>query len=339
MTGTSGTMFDAALAETLAGRNLAAAAMTAAMRDVVAGRVEDAKAAAFLTALRIKGETGEEIAAAAGVLHERMRRLVRVRGPVLDTCGTGGDGAGTFNISTAAALVAAAAGVAVVKHGGRAVSSRSGSADVLAALGVPIERGPEWSQACLDRHGFAFCFAPHFHEAMKAVAPLRQRLGFRTIFNLLGPLANPAQAEFQLLGVGDEKLIDPLAQAVARLGLRRAVLVRGAEGLDEVSLAGPTQVRIVENDEYCSQIWSPMDFGLPQVTTAEFQATTAAESAAIIRSVLANCDGPAKRIVLANAAAALWTAGAVATLKDGVIRAAEAIATGAASRLLTTLTA
>ena len=232
----------------LSGRDVPSGRMTEAIRDLVAGRVDEARAAAFLTALRMKGETASEIAAAAQVLREQMLNLVPINGPVLDTCGTGGDDSGTFNISTAAALVAAGAGIPVVKHGNRAVSSRSGSADVLRELGVDIEAGPEWAQKCLDRIGFAFCFAPHFHRGMAHVAALRKKLGIRTIFNLLGPLANPANAPYQLLGVGKAELLDPLAGAIAELGTRQAVLVCSRDGLDEVSLAAPTMVRLVRGE-------------------------------------------------------------------------------------------
>ena len=312
----------------LAGRDLSAAAVTEAVRDLVAGRVDDARAAAFLTALRMKGETAEEVAAAALVLREQMVRLVPVSGHVLDTCGTGGDDSGTFNISTAAALVACGAGVPVVKHGGRAVSSKSGSADVLRELGVPIEAGPEWAQKCLDRCGFAFCFAPHFHRGMAHVAELRKKLGVRTLFNLLGPLANPASAPYQLLGVGKPELLDPLAAAIARLGVRQAVLVCSVDGLDEVSLSAPTMVRVVRGNEYETREWTPADFGLAAVTTQSIRAADSVESAAIIRGVLNGGDGPATRIVVANAAAALWAAEAVPTLKDGVARAEAALAAG-----------
>src|SRR4029079_7472354 len=194
-----------------------------------------------------------------------MVRLVPVSGPVLDTCGTGGDDSGTFNISTAAALVACAAGVPVVKHGNRAVSSKSGSADVLRELGVPVETGPEWAQKCLDRVGFAFCFAPHFHGGMAHVPTLRRRLGVRTLFNLLGPLANPASAPYQLLGVGKPDLLDPMAAAIAPLRIRQAVLVCSVDGLDEVSLAAPTMIRVVRGNEYESLEWNPSDFGLASV--------------------------------------------------------------------------
>jgi anthranilate phosphoribosyltransferase len=266
-----------------------------------------------------------------------MTRLVPTAGPVLDTCGTGGDDSGTFNISTAAALVVAGCGVPVVKHGNRAVSSRSGSADVLRELGVDVERGPGWSQACLDRIGFAFCFAPRFHPGMAHVAKLRRLLGVRTLFNLLGPLANPAGADLQLLGVGDPTLLDRLAGAAARLGARRAVLVCGRDGLDEVTLAAPTRVRVVEGNEYTAVEWTPQDFGLEVVRVEEIRADGPVASAAIIERVLAGEPGPAARIVTANAAAALWAAGTVSSLKDGVARAENSLRTGAAAAVLAAL--
>lgn len=322
----------------LAGQDVPAGRVTEAVRDLVAGRVDDARAAVFLTALRMKGETAHEIAAAALVLREQMVRLVPVNGPVLDTCGTGGDESGTFNISTAAALVAAGAGIPVVKHGGRAVSSRSGSADVLRELGVNVEAGPEWAQKSLERTGFAFCFAPHFHRGMAHVSGLRRKLGVRTLFNLLGPLANPANAPYQLLGVGKPELLDPLAGALAELGTRQSVLVCSADGLDEVSLSAPTRVRVVRGDEYDAREWAPAEFGLGEVAIADIRAADPAESAAVIRGVLAGADGPARRIVLANAAAALWAAEAVPTLRAGVERADAALKSGHARAVLEHLT-
>ena len=318
----------------LAGHDVPDGRMVEAVRDLVAGRVDESRAAAFLTALRMKGESSAEIADAALVLREQMVSLVPINGHVLDTCGTGGDDSGTFNISTAAAIVAAGAGIPVVKHGNRAVSSRSGSADVLRELGVNIEAGPEWAQKCLDRIGFAFCFAPHFHRGMAHVAALRKKLGVRTIFNLLGPLANPANAPYQLLGVGKPELLDTLAGAVAKLGTRQAVLVCSRDGLDEVSLAAPTMVRIVRGDEYESREWTPAEFGLGTVTVNEIRADGPSESAAIIRGVLNGDDNPARRMTLANAAAALWAAEAVTTLRDGVDRAEAAIRSGAARAVL-----
>ena len=323
----------------LAGRDLEAGRATEAFRDLLAGRVEEALAAAFLTALRMKPESPIEVAAAALALREQMVRLVCVNGPVVDTCGTGGDDSGTFNISTAAAFVIAGAGVPVVKHGNRAVSSKSGSADVLRELGVNIELGPAWSQRCLDRVGFAFCYAPHFHAGMSHVARLRRKLGVRTIFNLLGPLANPASADYQLLGVGNPALLDVLTEAVALLGIRRAILVCGRDGLDEVSLAAPTLVRVVEGHQYAATEWHPADFGLDAVRTGDILAAGASESAATIRSVLAGDNGPARRITLANAAAGLYAAGCVTSLADGVELAAESVESGKARRVLEQLLA
>ncbi len=328
-----------AMAALVARRDLDVGLTTAAFRDLLAGRVEDVFAASFLAALRMKGESGGEISAAAAVLREQMIRLVPVSAPVLDTCGTGGDDSGTFNISTATALVVAACGVPVVKHGNRAVSSRSGSADVLRELGVPIESGPDWAQRSLDRIGFAFCYAPQFHDGMKHVARLRRAMGLRTIFNLLGPLANPASADYQLLGVGKPELLAPLSDAAARLGARRTVLVSGNDGLDEVTLAAPTTVRIVEGDSFSTAIWTADDFGLEPVRLESIRADGPAASAAIVRDVLLGTPGPALRIVLANAAAALWTADAVPTLRDGVAKAESAIQGGLARSVLEQLIA
>jgi anthranilate phosphoribosyltransferase len=306
----------------------------AAVEDLTAGTFDEAEAAALLTGLRAKGEAASEIVAAVEVLRGVMIRLRAEARPVLDTCGTGGDGAGTFNISTATALVVAGTGTTVVKHGNRSVSSRSGSADVLAALGVPVEAGAQWSQVCLDRCGFAFCFAPHFHPALAKVAGLRRKLGVRTIFNLVGPLLNPAGAEHQLLGVGRPDLLDPMAGAVARLGARHAFLVCGGDGLDEVTLAAPTHVRRVRNGTIEALVWTAADFGLEPVGPGALAADGPAASAGIVRQVLAGADGPARRVVLANSAAALVAADRVGTLAEGVAVAAAAIDSGAAGRVL-----
>jgi anthranilate phosphoribosyltransferase len=309
-----------------------------ALTDLTAGTFDEAEAAALLVALRLKGESASELAAAVAVLRGVMHRLDCPTRPVLDTCGTGGDGSGTFNISTATALVVAAAGVPVVKHGNRSVSSLSGSADVLAALGVPVESGPVWSQKMLDSLGIAFCFAPHFHPALAKVAPLRRKLGIRTIFNLLGPLLNPARAEHQLLGVGDPRLLDPMAGALARLGTHDAVLVCGRDGLDEVSLSAPTEVRRVRDGRVESFEWTPAEFGLAPTELYQLKADGPAASATVIRQVIAGEDGPARRVVLANAAAALLVTGRVSALPDGVALAARAIDSGAAQRILEGLT-
>ena len=330
--------FPEAFEALLAGRELDPRLVTDLMRDILGGRADDVLTAAIVTALRIKGESAQEIAAAALALREQMTRLVPVTGPVVDTCGTGGDGSGTFNISTAAALVTAGAGLPVVKHGNRAVSSNSGSADVLRELGVPIEAGPGWAQSCLDRARFAFCYAPQFHPGLGHVAKMRRKLGVRTLFNLLGPLANPASADFQLLGVGRAELLDPLAGAAARLGVRRATLVHSLDGLDEVSLAAPTEVRIVEGDEFRGEQWQPEDFGLAAVSLAEARADGPAASAKLVLQAISDAESPASRLTCANAAAVLWTAGAVASLRDGVEQARHAVSSGAARGVLAELT-
>ena len=322
------------LAQLLERRDLPEAMMAAAVRDLTAGNFEDAEAAALLIALRMKGESAGEIAAAVAVLREAMARLNPPVRPVLDTCGTGGDGSGTFNISTATALVVAGSGVAVVKHGNRSVSSRSGSADVLTALGVNIESGVAWSQRTLETLGFAFCFAPHFHPALAKVAAIRRKLGVRTLFNLLGPLLNPGSAEHQLLGVGRLELLDPMAGAVARLGTTCSVLVHGSDGLDEVTLSGPTHVRIVRGNSIESVIWEAKDFGLPAVATSDLLADGPAESAERIRSLLKGEPGPVRNVVLGNAAAALYAADRVKRLPDGVALAVEAIDSGRAQGVM-----
>lgn len=304
------------------------------MHEVMTGSCGDVEATAVLVALRVKGESAAELAAAAGVLREHMIPLATSRQDVLDTCGTGGDDTCTFNISTATAFVAAAAGVAVAKHGNRAVSSQSGSADVLAALGVPADTEPAGAAQCLEEVGLAFCFAPRFHPTLRYVAPLRQRLRMRTLFNWLGPLANPARAPYQLLGVGQAGHLDRLAHALAQLGTRRAFLVCSRDGLDEVSLSAPTQVREVRGPQVTPQEWTPEDFGLAPCAVADLKVGSAEESAAVIRRVLDAEDIPATRVVLANAAAALLAAERVGTLKEGVSLATAALSSGQARRVL-----
>jgi anthranilate phosphoribosyltransferase len=315
-------------------RDLPQATMESAIREIMAGQVSEPVLAAFLTALRIKGETAGELAAAAQVLREHMVAIDVSPLDPLDTCGTGGDQAGTFNISTAAALVIAGCGVPVVKHGNRAVSSKSGSADVLTALGVKVDVGPETARRCLHEAGLAFCFAPRFHPAMRHVAGVRRQLGFRTLFNLLGPLCNPAKAQWQLLGVGRLELLDLLAQALANLGVGRAYLVHGEDGLDEVSLSAPTLVRRVEHGKVETLRWRPEDFGFTTQPVKSILARDAEESATRIRDILQGLSGPAREIVLANAAAGLLAAGRARTLGEGVQLAAAAVDRGEARRVL-----
>lgn len=318
----------------LARQDLSPERMARTIEEVVAGRCGEAELGAFLIALRMKGETADEIAAAARVLRAHMIRLDPGRNDVLDTSGTGGDGAHTFNISTAAALVVAGAGQPVVKHGNRAVSGRCGSADVLAALGVAIEADAACARRCLDRAGIAFCFAPKFHPALAHVAAVRRRLGVRTLFNCLGPLVNPAEAPFQLTGVGKLELLDLLANALAKLGVRRALLVCSRDGLDEVSLSSATQVREVRGGTVSSWEWQADDFGLARASPEELRVEGPEESAAMLRRVLAGDEGPAYRITLANAAAALVTTGKAATPVEGVRLAIDAIRSGRAREVL-----
>jgi anthranilate phosphoribosyltransferase len=286
-------------------RDLPADAMHRAMRAIMRGEAGDVELAAFLAALRVKGETAEELAAAVEVLRESMFRLDTGGVDVLDTCGTGGDGQHSFNISTAAALVVAGCGVPVVKHGNRGVSSSSGSADVLAALGVKIDAEPAVAERCLQETGFAFCFAPRFHPAMRHVAEVRKRLRFRTIFNLMGPLCNPAGARHQLVGVGRPELLDVMAECLCRLGADSAIVVHSADGLDEVSLTGITLSRRVQGGQVGRpKEWSAASFGLPPCTIQDLRVEGPGQSAQRIREVLAGQPGPARDVVMANAAVA-----------------------------------
>lgn len=322
-----------------AGESLSMEEMSEAIGAIMAGRCEETWTARLLVALHHKGETVAEVAGAALALRRHMIPIRSTRADVLDTCGTGGDGSRTFNISTAAALVAAAAGVAVAKHGNRGMTSRSGSADVLAELGVRIDADLACVEACLEKLGICFCYAPLLHEAMRHVAPVRKRLTHPTLFNILGPLANPAGASLQLLGVGRRPLQALLSEALALLGTRRAVVVHGDDGLDEVTLAGATHV--VETSTRGSRqfLWMPADFGLAPSDLAPMQVDGPQESAAVIRAILAGRPGPQRDIVVANAAAALWTAGHSDSLLECARRAAEAIDSGAAEGLLRRLVA
>jgi anthranilate phosphoribosyltransferase len=319
-------------------RHLEPVRMCQLMHALLGGELGDVEAASLLVAMRIKGETAEELAAGAAVLREYMVPLRTGRDDLLDTCGTGGDGSGTFNISTATALVVAAAGVPVVKHGNRAVSGRCGSSDVLAHLGVPMPEDPGHPLACLQRVRLAFCHAPHFHPALKSLAELRRRLGLRTFFNCLGPLANPAGAAYQLLGVGRPEWLGPMAGALARLGTEHAYLVCGRDGLDEVSLSAPTLVQEVRDGRVSQHEWTAADFGLEPCSLHELRADSAETSAAMIRDVLTGRPSAASRVVLANAAAALRVAGCVDSLPEGVERAQDAIDSGRAAAVLVELT-
>jgi anthranilate phosphoribosyltransferase len=317
-----------------AGENLSRAEMADTIASMVGGQWSDDDAAALLLALRDKGETADEIAGAAEALRCHMTRIHTRRTGLVDTCGTGGDASGTFNISTAAALVASGAGVPVAKHGNRAITSKSGSADVLAELGVNIDAPVAVVERCLDEVGICFCFAPLLHPAMKNVAAVRKKLGVPTIFNLLGPLCNPAGAPFQLLGVGRPNLHRMMAEVLALLGTERSLVVCGSDGLDEVTLGGTTHAIEVTPSGLVEHHWTPHDFGLAACERSALLAEDARSSAKIIRGVLAGKRGAPRDVTVAGAAAALWIAGRDPSLSACARLAEGAIDSGAASHVL-----
>jgi anthranilate phosphoribosyltransferase len=316
------------------GEALSADQTRALVGAMMAGELSEAQIAAFLTALRVRGETVDEIVGTAEAMRDRLPTVPIDADSVLDTCGTGGDHARTFNISTAVAIVVAACGAPVAKHGNRSVSSTSGSAEVLKELGVRIDLPPEKVVDCLKRIGIAFFFAPTWHAAMKHAAPVRQQLRFRTVFNLVGPLCNPARARQQLVGVGRWEWADKLAEALERLGTRSAAVVSGEDGLDEVTLAGATRAVIVHDGRRTVEILTPDHFGLPPATKADWQVNSPAESALVLRRVLEGECGPRRDIVLANAAVALRIVGKASNLVDGVRIASSAIDDGSANAKL-----
>jgi anthranilate phosphoribosyltransferase len=328
--------FGTVLEKLVLGRSLTAAENQVAVTEILDGNVADAGVAAYLTALTIKGETADEIEGAVTAVRGRMIRFGS--GPptelLLDTCGTGGDGACTVNISTASAIVVAACGVAVVKHGNRAASGSSGSSDVLAALGVAIDPELPLILRGLAELKIAFLFAPRFHPGLANLAPIRRQLPFRTVFNLVGPLCNPAFPTHQVIGTPEGPHADLLADVLARLpNLQRAVVVSGSDGLDEVTLDGPTTVRLVEPGSVRRLIWQPIDLGLCPSSAKALRVRSPMESAEQIQRVVAGEPGPVRDYILANSAAALWVTGRH-DLRAGVELAATAIDSGAAARVL-----
>ncbi len=308
--------------------------MSGAMDSIMRGEWSEDEMGLFLTALAAKGETEDEVAGAAMAMRRHMTPIRSRHPAILDTCGTGGGGSKLFNVSTTAAIVAAAAGVPVAKHGNRSITSCSGSADVLAELGVNINASVPQVEACLDELGLCFCFAPLMHPSMRHVAAVRKKLGIRTIFNVLGPLVNPAGACYQLLGAGRPELRPLLAGAMARLGTSRTLVVSGEDGLGDVTLAGTTQVTEVSNDGTREFTWQPEDFGIRRQQLAGLAVDTPADSAAMIRRILAGEPGPARDIVVLNAAAGLVAAKWTADPKAATSLAMAAIDGGAARDLL-----
>ena len=308
--------------------------MRAVISTIMAGQSSEVEIAALLTALRVKGESVAEIAGAAQAMVDHATPIDTQRTGLLDTCGTGGDQLHTFNISTTTAFVVAGTGIPVAKHGNRSVSSTSGAADVLEALGVNIQLTPQRVGQCVREIGLGFCFAPLLHGAMKHVAPIRKQLKFRTIFNLLGPLTNPARAEFQLIGTGRVETAEKLAQALTLLNRKRACVVCGAGQLDEVALWGTTTAFEVQQQTVTRHAWTAADFGLPECHPDQLRVTSPQHSAEVVRGILEGVPGPARDIVIANSAAALWVAERAPDLLSAAKQAAAAIDSGAARGVL-----
>ncbi len=331
-------MIKEAIDTLVSGNSLTMEQAAGVMNEIMNGEATPAQFGSFVTALRLKGETVHEIAGMARAMREKAIP-VATSGPVVDTCGTGGDASETFNISTTASLVVAAAGLKVAKHGNRGMSSGCGSADVLDALGVKIDLGAKEVEKCLDEVGIGFMFAPIFHPAMKYASTPRREIGIRTVFNILGPLTNPAGAEAQLLGVADGELTMKMAEVLSLLGCHHALVVHGEDGLDEITLGGQTTVCELKEDEITRYLIDPEEFGFRRVSMASLRGGPPHESAAIIRRVLAGETGPHRDIVLLNAAAALVAGGKAENLEQGIHIAAQAIDSGKASEKLEKLIA
>jgi anthranilate phosphoribosyltransferase len=317
--------------------NLSEPEMIEAMNQIMTGEATPLQVASFLTALRMKGETVEEVTGAARVMRQKAHRVRVGSKTVIDTCGTGGDQKGTFNISTTSAFVVAGAGINVAKHGNRSVSSQSGSADVLGALGVKVDAPKERVEECIAKIGIGFLFAPLLHEAMKYAVQPRRDIGIRTVFNLLGPLTNPAMATHQLIGLYSGDLVSMIAHVLKNLGSVCAMVVHGMEGLDEISLCGPTKVAELRGGEVKEYTIEPEQFGLKRCRIEDLNGGNAEQSAAIVRGVLQGDKGPARDVVLLNGGAALYIGGSAATIRDGMRLAAESIDSGKAREKLARL--
>ena len=334
-------VLSAALGELAAGRDLTEELARDVLLEIMGGRTGEAQTAAFLSALRVKGETAAEIVGMARAMSELAEKVEVDADVILDVVGTGGDQANTFNISTAAAIVAAGAGVTVAKHGNRSATSTCGSADVLEALGVAIDLAPDQVSACIDACGIGFMFAPRHHLAMKHVAPVRRELGMATTFNLIGPLTNPAQARHQLIGVADERYVDRIAQAVRMMGNARNLVVHSEDGLDEITTTGPTAVIEVFAGQGYDERYeiTPEQFGMRPARLEELVGGDPSVNAGLLRRVVAGEPGPRLDVVALNAGAALYIAEAAGSIAEGVDRAREAVASGAARAKLEALVA
>ncbi len=329
--------FEAAIQQAAAGTDLDEDQTSGLIDAMLSGQADDAQIAQLLLALKEKGESVSELVGAARAMRRHMTGIPHRHTLLLDTCGTGGSGSGTFNISTAVAIVAAACGVPVAKHGNRKASSLTGSADVLEELGVPIESDPQSVAQRLDEIGICFCFAAKLHPAMRHVVGVRRQLGVKTLFNLLGPLCNPAGATHQLLGTSTEVAQHKVAAAIQQLGTTRSYVVHASDGQDEVSLEGTNSVIEVAGEQASQSTWTAADFGLPQVRHEELKAADPSASAEIIRRIFAGDSGPCRDTVLAGTAAALRLVDAAESLKEGVSKAAQAIDSGAAADKLNAL--
>jgi anthranilate phosphoribosyltransferase len=333
-------MFKDILNQLLVAQDLSHDQMLAVMQQVMSGELTEAQIAALLIALRLKGETVDEIAAAATVMRQLSTKVdIKETQHLVDTCGTGGDGIQTFNVSTVSAFVAAAAGAKVAKHGGRSVSSACGSADVLEALGVDVNKTAGEVAASVNEIGIGFMFAPNHHSAMKYAAPVRKSLGVRTIFNLLGPLTNPASARRQVMGVFDQALTSKLAQVLQKLGSEHVLVVHGADGMDEISFTGDTYVAELKDGKVIEYTVNPTQFGLNLHALKDIQIQNAAQSKAMIMDVLTGKKGAARDIVLMNAGAAIYVAGIATSLASGIEIAAKMIDEGKALATLVALQA
>ncbi|MBN2583100.1 MAG: anthranilate phosphoribosyltransferase [Planctomycetes bacterium] len=319
--------------------NLTVEESRAAMTEIMEGRASPVQMAAFLVALAMKGHTSDEVTGAAMVMREKATRIDPGGRTVVDTCGTGGDHSGTFNISTAVALVTAGAGVAVAKHGNRSSTGKSGSSDVLETLGVNLSVSPETVSRCIREAGIGFLFAPLLHGAMKHAVPVRKEIGIRTIFNVLGPLTNPAGARRQIMGVFSERLVELIGRVLQNLGAEHAMVVHGADGLDEITLGGATHVAEVTPDDLKLYDLTPGQFGLAVAEMKSLKVDSAQASAEIVRGVLAGQKGPARDVVALNSAAAIYVGGAAPSIEAGLEKACQSIDSGAAAKALARLVA